>query len=146
MSALPIVYKHFRLADFTVGQISEREFVITSQELSAFIKASGDRHPLHIDPVFARERGFPEVLLHGMCIASRCSMFVTQEFVGSHGMLVSMGADFRRPAFSGASLRWIGEIVKVITDAKTVEVKWSVVDVRGIVIQRGTACAWIGNS
>jgi 3-hydroxybutyryl-CoA dehydratase len=138
-------YPRHRLTDFSEGQSRRITFSLSEEDLSAFILASGDNHPLHTDSEFALERGFRGKLLHGMCIASRCSHFIAREFVGSHGLLVALGLDFRRPAFVGEELQWCAEVFRVATNAGTVEVKWHVADGAGALVQRGTACAWIGS-
>lgn len=142
---MSVCYPHHKIADFCSGQSRELVFEISAENLSAFILASGDNHPLHTDSEFARQRGFPEILLHGMCISARCSHFITREFVGSHGLLVALGVDFRRPAFVDDNLCWRAEVVRVDKIASTVEVKWHVVDFGGALVQRGTACSWIGS-
>lgn len=138
-------YPRHKIADFSVGMSRKLPFAVSSGDLSAFILASGDNHPLHTDSEFARQRGFPEILLHGMCISARCSHFITREFVGSHGLLVALGVDFRRPAFVDDTLCWRAEVVRVDKIASTVEVKWHVVDSAGALVQRGTACSWIAS-
>ena len=70
-------------------------------------------------------------MLHGMCIASRCSRFITREFVCNHELLVALGLDFRRPAFVDDDLRWRAEVLRVDTIACTVEVKWHIADGTG---------------
>jgi 3-hydroxybutyryl-CoA dehydratase len=131
------------LNEFSIGQIRESLFSISPDEFSNFIQASGDRHPLHTNQDFAKQRGYPDVLLHGMCIAARCSNFITYEFVGSHGLLVSMTADFRRPAFVCDPFLWRAEVISIELQAQTAAVKWQVLTESGVLIQRGTACAWI---
>ncbi len=136
-------YPRRMLSDFNIGQIRDAQFSISSKELSAFITASGDSHPLHTDKKFAKHRNYPNVLLHGMCIASRSSHFLTYEFVGSHGLLVNMTADFRRPAFVNDLLFWHAEVTDIAVYARTIQVKWKVSANNESIIQRGTACAWI---
>jgi acyl dehydratase len=34
--------------------------------LQRYAAASGDLNPLHLDPAFARQAGFPDVIVHGM--------------------------------------------------------------------------------
>lgn len=85
------------LSESVVGEVRERIFQVDREALLRFIAASGDSHPLHTNADFARTRGYRDVLVHGMCITTLCSAFVAEEFVGSHGHLVSMSADFRLP-------------------------------------------------
>jgi 3-hydroxybutyryl-CoA dehydratase len=139
-------YPQHAPADFTPGLERTRTFTITRDELGAFSSVSGDHHPLHRDRAFARGRRYPDVLVHGMLIASRASAFVAYDFVGSHGLLVSMTADFRQPAYCDEPLAWSGRVARVSVAVGTVEIDWQVANMRGVVVQRGTACAWLGNS
>lgn len=144
MSQSGLHYPRRTLAEFAVGEVRERTFEIDEESLLRFVVASGDSHPLHTNADFARTRGYRDVLVHGMCITARCSAFVAEEFVGSHGLLVSMSADFRLPVFCNESLTWCGEALRVDPVAETVEIKWAVSKDKNIVVQRGTACAWLG--
>jgi acyl dehydratase len=144
MSQYGLNYPRHALAEFAVGAIRERTFVVDEESLQQFVAASGDSHPLHTNADFARTRGYHDVLVHGMCISARCSAFFAEEFVGSHGLLVSMNADFRLPVFCNESLTWRGEVCRVDPVAETVEIKWVASKDENIVVQRGTACAWLG--
>lgn len=39
---------------------------VSRESLQAYALASGDSNPLHLDPEFAREAGFDDVIVHGM--------------------------------------------------------------------------------
>ena len=144
MSQGGLNYPRRTLVEFAIGAVRERPFVVDEESLLRFVAASGDSHPLHINADFAQTRGYSDVLVHGMCISARCSAFIAEEFVGSHGLLVSMGADFRLPVFCNEFLTWRGEVCRVDPVAETVEIKWLVSKDTSIVVQRGTACAWLG--
>lgn len=139
-------YPRRTLADFAVGNVRERSFMIDEESLRHFILASGDSHPLHTNLDFARSRGNPNVLVHGMCISARCSTFVAQEFVGSHGLLVTMNADFRMPVFCNDSLLWRGKVSRVDAVAEIVEIAWTVFRDGASQVLRGTACARLKES
>lgn len=134
-------YPRYDVADFAPGLERKRSFVVTRENLAQFADVSGDYHPLHQDLELAQERGYPEVLIHGMLVASRCSAFVAHDFVGTHGLLVSMTCDFRQPVFCGQPLAWRGRVTRVTENARTVEIGWQVTNEQGLIVQRGTACA-----
>lgn len=47
--------------------VAQRVFTAFSREdLRRYAEASGDLNPLHLDPDFAREAGFDDVIVHGM--------------------------------------------------------------------------------
>lgn len=136
------VYPRRSLETIRKGQCSEAHFSVTAKELAAFIKACGDRHPLHTNPRFARQRGYKDVIVHGMCVVARCSSFFANKFVGSHGLFVNINADFRLPVFVDDPLVWRAQVVRVKLNSRTIEAKWHVSNASGQIIQKGTGCAW----
>lgn len=139
-------YLRHHVGAFASGREFVREFVVSNAEVDGFAASSGDHHPLHRDAALAAERGFPGIPVHGMLVASRSSAFVAEDVVGTHGLLVSMTADFRRPVYAGEALTWRARVSRVASDVGTVEVTWQVINASGTVAQRGTACALVPTS
>lgn len=135
-----LVYPLHQLAHFLVGQSVEKKFQISQEELLAFIAASDDQHPLHTDRDFSITQGYPETIVHGMAVASRCSAFVAQEFIGRLGLLVSVSSEFRAPVYCGEILVWGAEVAKIELKQKLMEVKWTVQKDSKLITQRGSAC------
>ena len=50
---------------------------ISRKTLAVYAGASGDHHPLHIDPDYARQAGFPDVFAHGMLSAAYLGRLIT---------------------------------------------------------------------
>lgn len=52
--------------DFFVGQVLCSEFrTVTAEDLETFTRVSGDKHPMHTDPEFARTTRYGERILQG---------------------------------------------------------------------------------
>jgi 3-hydroxybutyryl-CoA dehydratase len=66
---------------------------ITRQDLRRYAEASGDLNPLHLEPEFARQAGFDDVIVHGMLGMALLGRLVTESF--SQHRLVAFGARFR---------------------------------------------------
>jgi acyl dehydratase len=139
-------YPRHSLSDFQPGVVRVRSFKVDRDSIQHFIAASGDAHPLHSDATFAHLRGYKDVVVHGACILARCTAFVAEEFIGSHGLLVSVSSQFRSPVFCGDVLNWRAEVTKIELSAQTMELAWTVSDDRKAVLQRGAACVWLGTS
>jgi len=129
------------VSDFHVGQVIERKFSLNKDDLKKFVEASGDNHPLHTNSEFSISQGFPDVVLNGMCISSRCSSFIAKEIVGSHGLLISMNSDFMHPGFCDELFRWRAEVIQMHGN-RLVEIEWEVINQNEVAIQRGTATAY----
>jgi acyl dehydratase len=46
--------------------VTSRDVTFTTEQISAYAEASGDRNPIHLDAGFARSVGLPGVIAHGM--------------------------------------------------------------------------------
>jgi len=51
---------------------------ISPVTLALFAGGSGDHNPIHLDPRFAQENGFPEVFAHGMLSMAYLGRLLTQ--------------------------------------------------------------------
>lgn len=84
------------------------EIAHASREDQALLyRLSGDRNPLHSDPVFATERaGFPKPILHGLCTYGFAGRAVLGGLCdGDPARLEAMHARFAAPVFPGETLR-----------------------------------------
>lgn len=79
----------------------------TTTEQALLYRLSGDHNPLHADPEFAARAGFAEgPILHGLCTFGFLARAVIQCACGGDGdRLLSLSAQFRRPARPGDTLR-----------------------------------------
>ena len=138
-------YHQHSIDEFSAGLTRERSFNVDGQAMQHYMRASDDLHPLHVDAAFARERGYRDVVVHGTCVVARCTGFVAEEFVGSHGLLISISSEFRAPVFCNEPLIWHANVQRIDESANTVEVGWTVTNDRNVIVQRGTAVAWLGS-
>ncbi len=74
-------------------------------EQALLYRLSGDRHRLHSDPSFARERGFERPILHGLCTYGyACRALVEGVAGGNPTRLLAMDARFAKPVYPGETL------------------------------------------
>ena len=77
----------------------------TQPDQALLYRLSGDRNPLHSDPVFAARAGFPRPILHGLCTYGIAGRLLLHAVCGSDpARFKSMRARFSRPVFPGARL------------------------------------------
>ncbi|HEY5024239.1 MAG TPA: MaoC/PaaZ C-terminal domain-containing protein [Acidimicrobiales bacterium] len=68
-------------------------------------RLSGDRNPLHSDPVFAKRAGFDRPILHGLCTYGFTGRALLHSVCGSDPARVrSMAGRFSRPTYPGDTL------------------------------------------
>ena len=74
----------------------------TRTDQALLYRLSGDRNPLHSDPVFARRAGFDRPILHGLCTYGVTGRALLHALCGSDpGRFLAMAGRFSRPTYPG---------------------------------------------
>jgi len=77
----------------------------TRPDQALLYRLSGDRNPLHSDPVFAKRAGFDRPILHGLCTYGFVGRALLHALCGSEpGRFRSMYGRFSRPTYPGDTL------------------------------------------
>ncbi len=94
------------------GEADEVVSYTTRPDQALLYRLSGDRNPLHSDPVFAKRAGFDRPILHGLCTYGFTGRALLHTLCGSDPTRFrSMHARFSRPTFPGDTLTvsmWVG--------------------------------------
>ncbi|HEY5251489.1 MAG TPA: MaoC/PaaZ C-terminal domain-containing protein [Acidimicrobiales bacterium] len=87
------------------GEADEIVSYTTRTDQALLYRLSGDRNPLHSDPVFAERAGFDRPILHGLCTYGFTGRALLHTLCGSDPeRFRSMHARFSRPTFPGDTL------------------------------------------
>ncbi|WP_241249786.1 MaoC/PaaZ C-terminal domain-containing protein [Rhodococcus sp. X156] len=77
----------------------------TSPRQAVLYRLTGDRHPIHVDPVAAAGIGQPRPIMHGLCTVAT-AMLGAADALGAHPAdLAALAGRFAAPAFPGDTLR-----------------------------------------
>jgi acyl dehydratase len=77
----------------------------TRPDQALLYRLSGDRNPLHSDPVFAKRAGFDRPILHGLCTYGFTGRALLHAVCGSDATrFQSMAGRFSRPTYPGDTL------------------------------------------
>jgi acyl dehydratase len=91
--------------DGPVGEADEVVTYATRTDQALLYRLSGDRNPLHSDPVFAKRAGFDRPILHGLCTYGFTGRALLHALCGSDPTrFTSMHARFSRPTMPGDTL------------------------------------------
>ncbi|GGD11270.1 bifunctional enoyl-CoA hydratase/phosphate acetyltransferase [Aquisalinus flavus] len=87
--------------EITVGQEASEQRVLTEMDIALFAAMSGDVNPAHLDPSYARETPFHEVIAHGMWGGSLISALLGTKLPGPGTIYVSQNLSFLAPVKIG---------------------------------------------
>jgi len=99
---------------FKEGDQWSGSYVITELVNQNFLDAYGDRNPLHVDPAFARARGFQSPVIFGAVLHGFLSHFLGMRFPGRDGMLLSADLRYLKPNYLNDELE-----LRVVVATKT---------------------------
>nr|WP_246295068.1 SDR family oxidoreductase [Schlegelella koreensis] len=92
------------MADFDairVGDHRELTRTIGEDEIRQFVRMTGDDNPLHVDPAFAAQTPFKDIVVHGMLGASFISTVIGTQLPGPGALWVSQNMEFLLPVRLG---------------------------------------------
>ena len=82
---------------------------ISKEDLKAYAQASSDHNPIHLDDTFAKEAGFPSVIVHGMLSMAFLADLLLMNYPENKYALKRFQTRFRRVTFPGDILTCEGE-------------------------------------
>lgn len=91
-------------ADFnaiSVGDECHIERTITEDDIRRFVQLTGDNNPLHVDPAFAAQTPFKDIVVHGMLGASFISALIGTRLPGPGALWLSQELEFLMPVRLG---------------------------------------------
>jgi acyl dehydratase len=102
------------------GDTFEERYVIEPSVYEAFVAASGDRSPLHVDDGYARQRGFEGRVMHGTLLNGFVSHFVGMRVPGRRALLHSVDLRYLSPNFLRDELVMRAKIAQKIDSVRAI--------------------------
>ncbi|WP_315833591.1 MaoC family dehydratase [Bradyrhizobium prioriisuperbiae] len=100
---------NLRYEDIELGmQFQSAEHTVTPADIAGFADVTRDHHPLHLDDAYARSRGFPAVIAHGLFGLSLMEGLKSELKLYEETSVASLGWDevhFKAPVVAGDRLR-----------------------------------------
>lgn len=110
--------------------------VIDSEKMELFLKLSKDNNPLHVDEIFAMDKGFSGKVVYGMAVASLYSTLVGVYLPGERCLLQNVNTDFMRPVYVGDTLKVTGRVVEKHDTTKRVIIKADIRNQEGVKVSK----------
>ena len=89
----------------------------TPEDLVRYAQASGDSNPLHLDPEFARQAGFANLVVHGMLNMAHLGRLLTDHFCAER--IRSFNARFEGVVLVGQRVTYRACLVEKSSDGIT---------------------------
>ena len=107
----------------------------TRPDQALIYRLCGDRNPLHADPDFAADAGFPRPILHGLCTYGHaCRAVVEKACDFDPTRLIAFEGRFSAPVFPGETIR-----TEMWRDGETVSFRSLLVERDVVVLNNGKA-------
>lgn len=108
--------------DWEVGQALTPlpKATITREQLWEYADASGDRNAIHLYEDFAKDAGFPSVIVHGMLSMAFLADLVAMNFPTPRYRTHRLKTKFRKVTFPGDTLRCEGKVRSRLPDGRVV--------------------------
>ena len=74
-------------------------------QLVKYSAGSGDFNPLHMDPDFARSKGFEGAVVHGALLVAKVSQLIGMRLPGRDSVWTGLSLQFRQPLYVGRVAR-----------------------------------------
>jgi 3-hydroxybutyryl-CoA dehydratase len=87
--------------DLAVGMEASVLRSVSEADIATFAEISGDKNPVHVDPVYAAKTPFKSCIAHGMLTAAHLSSVFGMELPGPGAIYVSQTLNFRAPVRAG---------------------------------------------
>jgi len=129
---------------FEAGLSHVIEFSFSEKDQQTFASLSGDFNPIHLDPQYAKSKGFPGSVVYGGLIISKISQLIGMQFPGQDGLWASLKIAFRNPLYVDRPAYLVGVIDQVSEGVGGLVLRIEVKD-QDRVICTGTAIAALFN-
>ncbi|MFI5348077.1 MAG: MaoC family dehydratase [Elusimicrobiota bacterium] len=123
--------------EIEVGRKARLEARLTPDLIDAFARLTGDFNPLHVSGEFARSRGFPDRLAHGLLSAAFFSTICGMLLPGRDCLLQSVKFDFRKPVPAGTALTLEAVVVQKIEAVRAIVLEISARNAEGETVISG---------
>ena len=74
-------------------------FSFSVKEMLAFASLSGDYNPIHLDPDFAKSKGFDSTIIYGLLLSTQMSRLIGEELPDKNTVLTGVQIDFIKPSY-----------------------------------------------
>lgn len=110
----------YRIEEIEAGMTASYSQTITDADIKDFAGISGDKNPVHMDEVYAKESRFERRIAHGMLSSSFFSALFGTQLPGRGCVYVGQNLKFRKPVYIGDTVTATIEVTSVDLERRRV--------------------------
>ncbi|WP_081849305.1 MaoC family dehydratase [Aeromonas jandaei] len=103
----------YKIEEIEAGMTASYSQTITDADIKDFAGISGDKNPVHMDEVYAKESRFERRIAHGMLSSSFFSALFGTQLPGRGCVYVGQNLKFRKPVYIGDTVTATIEVTSV---------------------------------
>ena len=107
------------------GDKFEVLYSITPEVYKVYVDGFADKNPLHTDEEFAKEKGFPSVVMHGGILTGFLSNFIGEQLPIKNVMIQAYKITFVKPVFLNTVVTLKAVVTGVYESVRCMELKYS---------------------
>ncbi len=129
----------FTIEQLHLGQKDHFEKTFSDSDVMLFAEISGDRNPVHINDIAAKNSVFGQRVVHGAFVLSTVSALLGDKMPGEGTIYLGQESKFIAPVFIGDTVIATCEVVDIIKGKNIVKLQCSLVNQDGNVVVEGLA-------
>ena len=102
----------------------EVPFIVSENIYKGFIQLFNDKNPLHVNDVFAIEKGFKEKVMHGNILNGFLSYFIGECLPVKNVVIHSQDIQYNKPVYLNDELLFTAKIHDIFESVNIVEIKF----------------------
>ncbi|MEY8200919.1 MAG: MaoC family dehydratase [Colwellia sp.] len=129
----------FTIEQLHLGQKDQFEKTFSDSDVMLFAEISGDRNPVHINEIKAKESVFGQRVVHGAFVLSTISALLGDKLPGEGTIYLGQESKFKAPVFIGDTVIATCEVIAIIKDKNIAKLHCTLVNQDGKVVVEGVA-------
>jgi acyl dehydratase len=125
-----------------VGDAARRTRTVTVRDIELFTELTGDRNPLHYDPLLARRSRFGSIVVQGGVTSGLLNAVVAEDLPGPGSVFLHVDWAFRAPVRPGDVITAEVVVTSIRADKPVTTLSTTIANQDGVVVLDGTAVVW----
>jgi 3-hydroxybutyryl-CoA dehydratase len=131
--------------DIEVGDSYSEEILFNEEKMAKFVNLTQDTAAIHINKYFSEQKGFHDLVVHGLLLSIQFSRILGMEIPGENTVIGSIELNFHAPVYLGDTVKYTATVKRILYPLGTVLLDLKIQKLDGKVCAEGkTTCVFKG--